>query len=206
MIAGEFDNGCYRLGSIDVRLPQADTDPYQISVKAIKYRPEDGVVCLQAKVKFLAPVKLRSADQPMHFVSEGVHEVIVNPGQNEIRKVFAVGKRTTDAPDNADYAPVEKGQIIKDPRSATGQSLVIEGRYPMMLKGCVVVTEVRQNRDAQDLLTVLPIMTTYKDDRCNDVSNHFKISVPLDIPFQNEGLLHVRKIDGESYNTLVRPD
>lgn len=208
MVSGEFPNGCYRLGAIDVEIPAngQPRGPYLIRVKAIKYLEDDNSLCLQAKVKFLAPVKLRSADEPMHFLTDGVHEVVVNPGPREVRKVFAVGKRRSDAPDENDYAPVERGQIVSDRKSSTGQALVLEGRYPMMLKGCVVVTEVRQNRDAEDLLTVLPIMTAYNDERCNQVSNSFKLNVPLEIPFQNEGLLHVRKIDGESYNTLVRPE
>jgi hypothetical protein len=75
----------------------------------------------------------------------------------------------------------------------------------MMLKGCVEITEVRQNRDAEDLLTVLPIMTMYRDERCASIENQFKIKVHLEIPFDVEGLLHVRKIDGASYNTMIVP-
>jgi hypothetical protein len=198
MIHGEFANGCYRLGKVDVVNPENEGDPYIVHVKANLYKPEEGVFCIQATIPYLKPVNLG-------IMKQGIHELVVNPGPKEVRKTIVIGKRTTDAPDNADYAPVDRGEIVKERLSPTGQSLVLQGRYPMMLKGCVEITEVRQNRDAEDLLTVLPIMTMYRDERCASIENQFKIKVHLEIPFDVEGLLHVRKIDGASYNTMIVP-
>jgi hypothetical protein len=196
VVLGEFHNACYRYLGADVTRDDV-AKQIKVVVKALDYNQE-GVACAEMITPFLETVKIG-------VLKEGGYRIIINPG-TELQlpeKTFHVGKRTTEAADEHFYAPVAHAELILD--KETGKQFVtFEGHYPLMKKGCARIVAINLVRDAADLLTVLPIMDIFEDDRCGTNELRFKFNRPVAEPLPKESLLYFRSINGSSYSTIVR--
>jgi hypothetical protein len=81
------------------------------------------------------------------------------------------------------------------------QVIEFSGHYPLMLHGCAVIDDVKVLREDADVIVVLPVMHVYEDREGCELT--FKKSITLEEPFRGEGLLHVRSVNGNSFNAFI---
>lgn len=187
VLAGEFPSSCYKVGLHSFRV----TEKNEILIQATTlFYP--GSTCAQVITPFMQIVKIG-------VLKVGAYKVIVND-KSTPKKEFEIAQHLSEAPDDYLYAPVEFAEI--ETSSSTGiQYLEIQGRFPLMLIGCAYMQEVKINRDDPDVVVVQPIMAITYD--CADHKVAFKQTVPLTSPFSGKGLIHVRVLNGISYNKLI---
>ena len=119
-------------------------------------------------------------------------------------KLYFVDPRKTESPDDFLYASV-KNAFIKLDFASGKQSLVLQGNHPNWFHGCQVITEVRTYRKPKDVLVVLPITEVRPNSACGHEPDDrsFIKEVPLTSPFTEEGMIHVRTLNGQSINRYV---
>jgi hypothetical protein len=192
VIHGTFPDACHRLESA-----KADVDKAKrritISAKSVV---DPNEYCVQSLTPFIQPVSLGNLE-------EGSYQVVYanNP---EVMESLAVDRRKTESPDDYLFATVENAYI--DVNRETGkQSLRLQGHFPHYFVGCMVIREVRVVRDPVDVLVVQPIAEVVTTDVCDSqpADRSFDYTVGLQEPFQGEGLLHVRTINGSSLNRFL---
>lgn len=189
---GKFSSTCYAIGQTETKV---DHDAKLITVRATALYYTD-VYCLQSITPFIQEVKVG-------VLEAGDYKVIYEVAE-EVSREFQIQERTTEAPDDYLYAPVENAYI--DVNYATGkQVLKLQGRFPHMLIGCMVIQEIRTYKNPNDVLVVLPITEIVDGPECDAQPDDrsFEISHGLAAPFFGEGLLHVRTLHGTSLNRFI---
>lgn len=191
---GDFMNGCYRVGKSDSFVDE-DAKRITIEVSAYRYQHEkdQDAVCMQVMTPFIQKVKVG-------VLKAGTYTVSVKGAGEAVEETLTIVRRKTEDPDDFLYAPVENAYLKVDDRGK--QSLLLQGTYPHWLVGCQKIKEVRVNRNPSDVMVVLPI-TEVSEDNCQDYSFNFSHRVNLPEPFMQEGLLHVRVMNGASTNTYL---
>lgn len=192
VIHGNFPDGCHRVGSATA---EVDKVKHRITISANSVIDTDEY-CVQSLTPFIQPVSLGKLE-------EGHYQVVYakNP---EVMESLSVDRRKTESPDDYLFATVENAYI--DVNRETGkQSLKLEGHFPHYLIGCMVLREVRVVRDPVDVLVVHPIAELVNTDVCasQPSDRSYEYTVGLQEPFQGEGLLHVRTINGTSLNRFL---
>jgi hypothetical protein len=192
VIHGTFPDGCHRVESAKADVDEAK---HRITISA-KSVVDPNEYCVQSLTPFIQSVSVGNLE-------EGSYQVIYanNP---EVMESLAVDRRKTESPDDYLFAPVENAYI--DVNRETGkQSLKLQGHFPHYFIGCMVIREVRVVRDPVDVLVVQPIAEVVNTDVCESqpAARSFGYTVGLQQPFQGEGLLHVRTINGTSLNRFL---
>ncbi len=193
VLHGNFPDTCHQVGRTE-----AVVDPVSktVSVNATTYK-YPGKFCIQSITPFIQTVKLG-------VMSEGAYSVVY-AGDKSIKSKLDVSRRKTESPDDYLYATVENAYI--DVNYETGkQALKIQGHFPMFFVGCMVMKEVRAYREPSDVLVVLPIADiTLDDEECAQQPSDraFEYTTGLAEPFEGEGLLHVRTLNGTSLNRYI---
>jgi hypothetical protein len=75
-----------------------------------------------------------------------------------------------------------------------------------MFIGCMQLKEVVMQRDPEDVLVILPITEIILDEEvCEKMApdHYFEANLQVPDPLTQEGLLHVRTLDGNAVNQLV---
>lgn len=192
VVHGEFANTCYQ---VDKTGAEVDTAKKEIKVWGTSLKYTSGA-CLQVVTPFIQVVKVGT-------VEEGDYTVTYKNAP-EVKTALHVSRRTTESPDDYLYATVENANIMQD--QATGrQFLQLNGHYPYMFMGCMVIREVRTYKDPADVMVVLPISEIVQGEECEEQPDDksFEIKQGLSEPFVGEGLLHVRVLHGRSINQYV---
>lgn len=192
VIHGTFPDACHRVGTAKADVDKAKR---RITISATSI-VDQNEYCVQSLTPFIQPVSLGNLE-------EGSYQVVYakNP---EVMESLAVDRRKTESPDDYLFATVENAYI--DVNRETGkQSLKLQGHFPFYYVGCMVIREVRVVRDPVDVLVVQFIVEVVNTDVCaSQPSDHsFEYTVGLQEPFQGEGLLHVRTINGTSLNRFL---
>ena len=192
VLHGEFPSTCYNVGKTQATV---DEDNKLIKVTASTYYYPD-VYCIQSITPWIQPVKLG-------VLNQGEYDVVVTEDQNVTRSM-TIKERTTESPDDFLYAPVENAEIDVDYTSGK-QSLRLQGRFPYMFIGCMVMKEVRTYRSPDDVLVVQPIAEVVDGPVCDEqpADRSFEVKKGLSQPFYGEGLLHVRTLHGSSLNRFI---
>ncbi|MFW7379519.1 MAG: hypothetical protein ACOH5I_11970 [Oligoflexus sp.] len=189
---GKFSSTCYTIGQTEAKV---DHDEKLVKVRATAlYYPD--IYCLQSITPFLQEVKVG-------VLKAGDYKVIYEVTETVTRD-FQIQERTTEAPDDHLYAPVENAYI--DVNYATGkQVLKLQGHFPHMLIGCMVMKEIQTYRKPDDVLVVLPIAEIVDGPECDAQAENrsFEVNHGLAAPFHGEGLLHVRTLHGTSMNRFI---
>ena len=188
VIHGEFPDACYRIGNSGFELDQANM-VVTVWASALEYR---GEICAQVMSPYIVPVKLG-------VLEEGTYQIKVRDVPN-VTASLTINKRTTESPDDFLYAPVEGADIKKD--AAGRQSLTLMGSYPYTFWGCLKIKEVRMV-DKDDVLVIQPIMEHLDGEACENYKHSFDETFGLSAPLEGESLLHVRVLNGNSYNRFV---
>lgn len=192
VLKGEFPTSCYNIGRTGA---EVDQQKMEITVWATSYMYLGGENCAQVTKSFIQPIKVG-------VLKKGDYKVIFKFNK-EVQSAMNVVERTTESPDNFLYAPVENAKINVDNNGK--QSLVISGHYPYMFVGCMVIREVRTERSPADVLVVQPITEIVQGDECNTQPGDkaYEITQGVAQPFMEEGLLHVRVLNGDSLNRFI---
>jgi hypothetical protein len=200
VIHGVFPNSCWRMGKSGVTV---DEDNFTIDVwtTAFQYNPENSsdkeVLCAQVMVPYIAPIKTG-------ILKAGTYTVQVR--DQNISAILDVNTATTESPDDYLYAMVNAAGVDVDPISQQ-QTVWVRGVHPHFIQGCMVMDEIRAYKNPEDVLIVLPIGRMTDGVECgDDYKYNFFQRVPLNDSITTESLLHVRAMNGRSYNELLQLD
>jgi len=188
VLHGEFPNDCFRVGNVTAEVMEAERI-IKVTATSLQYQ---GTACAEMLVPFVQQIKVG-------VLKAGPYRVVVND-KLEAAAPFFVKPRITEAADDHFYAPVEFAELVTTKRGP--QFVQLTGRYPIPVKGCIMIDEIRVRREG-DVIVVLPIMHPYDGEACADHKLEFKKDVALDFVFKGEGLLHVRAVNGNSYNRFI---
>lgn len=183
VITGSFPNPCYsrNLVSVDVRGEQI-----AIEVNAIRRETKAG--CPLMQIPFKEVVSLGN-------LQGGRYNVIVN---NQLNDSLIVNEAISNSVDDHLYAAIDQLEM-KGPND-----YVLHGwRY----SNCVELDRVEVVSNGKDTLSVLPVMkqlTTFCPMKM------MPVAYPVKFNFKslktNEPLIHVRTMDGKSFNTILGMD
>jgi hypothetical protein len=190
VIQGVFPTSCFRLGQSGFEVDQSQN---RIEVWASAYEYSAGT-CADVQTSFIIPLKVG-------ILKEGSYEIRLR-GDSTTIATLKIGKAVSESADDFLYAPVEGANVKFDSAIGT-QSLRIFGRLPLSKRGCLILREVRMNPVENDVLVVLPIMAQLDGEACNGVSSEFDVTVPLTTALKGDKLIHIRSINGDSYNNFA---
>ena len=99
------------------------------------------------------------------------------------------------------YAPVDSAELLPAAVAGGEQILRIRGRFPLMFIGCMKLKEVMVNAQ-KEILVVQPTAEIVDDPQACGVNrtDSFEVEVPFDRKLPSEFLVHVRSLNGASYN------
>lgn len=193
ILQGMFPSTCYKVGSTSVAV---DSAAKVIDISATSYRYDGESRCNEVDVPFIQRVKLG-------VLSRGDYNVVVKNAPS-VTGVLPIAARLTEAPEDYYYAPVSSVVVSRDLESSKPK-VVLEGHYPFLKRGCMILTEVRTHFAPGDVLVVLPITEIREGEACNDVpvSRTFHVEKAIDMPLDRPALVHVRVLNGDSVNQLI---
>ncbi len=192
VLHGDFTDTCHQVGHTVAVVDEA-SKTVTVSATAYKY---PGKFCIQSITPFIQTVSLG-------IVGEGDYQVVYK-NDKAVKSSLNVARRKTESPDDYLYATVENAYI--DVNASSGkQALKIQGHFPMFFVGCMVIKEVKTVKAPEDVLVVLPIAEIVDNETCatQPSDRSFEYTVGLQAPFQGEGLLHVRTLNGTSLNRFI---
>lgn len=159
----------------------------EINVTALKYSPSNPF-CPQMIVPFLRPVSIG-------VLKAGTYSVVVNKGtQFETHSQIEITPAQNETVDDFLYAHIEFIQSIPGTRK-----IALHGYQP---SDCLKFDSIVAFDNGEDTYSILPRMKQISQ-FCPFKRTPFYVEweVPKDIQ-REKVLLHVRKMDGESYNML----
>jgi len=192
VLHGHFPNTCYKLGPA---LYSVDEATKTVEIEALSYQYAGG--CAQLMVPFTQSVSVG-------LLKEGDYTVTVKQRPDARTSILQVNEATTSQPDDYLYAPVDSASMV----SLLGdtKAVKLEGEFPLMFDGCMVMKEVKVNVTQGDVIVVQPIAEIVRGEPCTSDQHSYKFSVTAEIPgvlLEDEYLIHVRVTSGESLNKYV---
>jgi hypothetical protein len=197
ILKGTFPTPCFRVGKSGAEVDDAKKE-ITVWATSYKYPPTIRMFCAQVATPFIQTIKLG-------LLKEGEYKVIYK-NQESVSNNLKIVRRTTESPDDFLYAPVENATVKIDAASGR-QSLRLDGHFPYLFIGCMKLREVRVTKNPEDVLVVLPIAEITEDEaECVDQpSDHqFEVTQGINDPLTTDGLVHVRVLNGNSVNQLVK--
>lgn len=191
LVSGSLTNSCQVIGSSKGIL---DPETNTIRVHVSSFRVERDV-CVEMEMPFLVSIKLN------HLAPGRYHAVSIN--NPSIRVEMNVKESTTESRDDFIYLPVEYADISTSQAAPHLQELFLKGRFPKLKQGCMEVDRVLIQYSG-NMIIVQPVAKIIEESSCPE--NHpgsYTLTEPLPFPFSGEALLHVRSINGGSYNKIV---
>jgi len=192
VLHGHFPSTCFKLGPAMYTVDEATKT---IEIEALSYQYNGG--CAQILVPFIQSVSVG-------LLKEGNYNIVVKDRPHTRTASLPVTEAVTSQPDDYLYAPVATVAMVNTLGLKKG--IRIEGEFPMLFHGCMVLKDVRLNVTADDVIVVLPIAEIVHGQTCNQSSYTHKFSTVAEIPGQlleAEYLIHVRVISGESLNKFI---
>jgi hypothetical protein len=190
VLHGHFPNTCYKVGPVKVEF---GTDGKTITLEPQAYRYTD-VGCAQVLVPFVQTARLG-------ILNEGTFQIRIK-GQPEVpARALEVAHAHTQSPDDYLYAPVQNASLKRwDDGTAT---LKLEGSYPYMFIGCMMIKEIKTTVTSDNVLVVQPVTEIYEDAQCGDKSHEYVVEKDVGTFAAAEYMIHVRTLDGIALNRLV---
>lgn len=183
VVTGVFPNLCYSRNTVSV-----DVKGDQINIEVSAIRRDSKLACPEMLVPFKEVVALGN-------LQGGSYELIVN---NKLKDNLIVGEADSNAVDDHHYAAID--QIEK---KGANQYVLHGRRY----SHCLQFDHVEIVSNGKDTLSVLPVMKQVSD-FCPMKGTPMSIPVSLDFKTlkTKEPLVHVRTMDGKSFNTVLNLD
>lgn len=186
VVKGTIANSCYKVGQAFV-IKDIKSRTITIGVKAYFY---SGAMCTPIITNYTRTVNLGLLESNVYDIKALNNPAVVKP--------LSVAVATSASSDDYMYAPVNYADI--DIQTTGEKLLTLEGIFPRTFVGCVILDKVLSYLNPQDVVVVLPIIQIVDDKRCDNHSLRFKHTMLLDETFETNGLIHVRTLDGQSYN------
>jgi hypothetical protein len=204
VLSGAFSNTCYKAGQVSATV---DEITRQIRVKNEAYF-FDSSWCLFVMVPWTQTVNLGT-------VPAGEYEVRFEqdePGEAVASSKFGVSAATHSGADNFLYALVDEVTLehAEDKQNGGTQLRVNnEKRHLLSIQGslpssCAKLKEVRVVRNQKDVFEVLPIVEVEQNRICQPVLRPFRTTVDLGLDIQGEALVHVRSLNGQAVNRVLK--
>ena len=192
VIHGKFPSSCYNVGQASATVNE-ETQEVEVEANAIYY---SDAFCIQSVTPFIETIKLG-------VLPKGEFKVRMKD-KPDVNNVLRVKERTTESPDDNLYAPVENANIEVDWETGK-QALRVQGKFPYMFIGCMVMKEIQTVQNSSDTLVVLPIAEIVDGEACAEQPDDrsYEITTGLSQPFYGEGLLHVRTLHSTSLNRFI---
>lgn len=180
VVSGTFPTPCYSRNTVAVDVV-GDTISIEISA-------------IQRDTKALCPAMLVPYKEVVALgnLQGGSYEVVVN---NKLKETLLINESSSNAIDDHLYAAIDQLEKVSD------KEYILHGwRY----SNCVQLDKVEVMTNDKDTLSVLPVM--------KQLSRHCPmkgtpVSYPVSLDFSKlktkEPLVHVRTMDGKSFNTIL---
>lgn len=197
-VHGYLPSTCYKLGQGKALVDQVKK---QILVNVEGY-VLNNTICTQAAIPFVEVIQIG-------FLKPGNYTV-VSALDHSISGKLAIQPNRGDDPDDYFYAPVDTVELTmadSDKSKDIKQVLKLKGTYPYMWTGCMRITEVKTYTTENKVLVVQPISQIFPDEQCTDDAvdkyNRFDLSKQIDTNITDQGLVHVRTLNGRALNKFV---
>lgn len=180
VVTGTFPTPCYSRNTVSV---EVKGDQIAIEIDAI--RRDTKSACPQMQVPFKEVVALGN-------LQGGIYELVVN---NKLNDSLNVSEASSNSVDDHLYAAIDQLE------HKGGDDYVLKGwRY----SNCVDLDRVDVVSNGKDTLSVLPVMKQLSR-FCPMKGMPVAYEVKLDVKAlqTKEPLIHVRTMDGKSYNTIL---
>lgn len=199
VLYGHFPTSCYKVGNTTARV-----EGKTIFIHSTSYEyqrdPSSPLACADIVVPFKQVVKLG-------VVPTGTFTVKTErmDGREGKSANLKVKEAKVTSPDDFLYAPVSSVTFQKNGGEGTVE---LKGTFPMMFTGCMKMDKVQYSFTDGPVLVVQPIAKIAKTGECTheDMELDFTYNFTVDgaLPVGSDMLLHVRALDGNSVNKVVR--
>lgn len=192
---GHFPNSCYKVGPAKAVVDEAKKT---ISVQASAYYYA-GSFCAQMLVPFDGSIK-------MGIMPQGEYSVVVDGDAQVTEAALQIKVANTQNPDDYLYAPVDSVRLVANQTEESDVKIKVEGSYPFMFVGCMVLRDVKTSLTPGNVLVVQPIAELVDGPECLAQADDKKFSYtkPLGFtPKKEEYLIHARSTSGSSVNKIV---
>lgn len=205
VLTGAFPNTCYKAGQVSATVDEASR---RIHVKNEAYFFESSW-CLFVLVPWTQTVNLGT-------VPAGEYEVDFEQadGVSVATTKLGVSHATHSGADDHLYAIVDEVTVEhadgSDPRGdLIRPSLNDEKQHVLTIAGslpssCAKLKEVKVIRKNVDVFEVLPIVEVPMNQICSPVLRPFRTRVDLGKEVKGESLVHVRSLNGQAVNKIVK--
>ena len=180
VVTGTFPNPCYSRNTVTV-----DIKGDQIAIEVDAIRRDTKAACPEMQVPFKEVVSLGN-------LQGGTYDLVVN---NKLNDSLNVGEASSNSVDDHLYAAIDQVE------HKGGDEYILKGwRY----SNCVDLDNVQVVSNGKDTLSVLPVMKQLSR-FCPMKGMPVAYEVKLDFATlkTKEPLIHVRTMDGKSYNTVL---
>lgn len=188
VVSGFLPNLCYTSPSVELNWTE---NTLEVELKSL-YKPPTGTTyCTQLIVPFKEVISLG-------MLKKGNYKIIVNKTHSNTAKAsLGVSEATSGAVDEFVYANVE--YITKDENS---REVTLHGYN---YSDCIELDRIEVVHNDKDTFSVLPIMKQVSEScPMKMVPFAYTWTVPDELKESKKVLLHVRKTDGRSYNSIYR--
>lgn len=192
VLKGYFLDACNTLEKPDIFI---DMENKKISITPRSYRMVNQDFCVQMISPFTQVINLGR-------LPVGGYRVVIT-SQPHLEDDLKVESSGTLNADNFLYAPVEYADVKKVDNSSI--FVTLHGRYPLLKKGCMQIKGVITNEYKNNVIVIQPISEIHDDVSClnNLAAPDFSYSVAVPKVKGDEALIHVRTLNGGSYNRIV---
>jgi hypothetical protein len=203
VLSGAYPNTCYKVGQVSAAVDEL-TRKIRVRNEVYHY---DSSWCLMVMVPWSQTVNLGtvpSGDYEVEFEQED--------GVAVAHEKLGVSKANSSAGDDFLYAIVDEVSVETTEKPAEGVSthatvrteakiISIAGHLP---SSCAKLKEVKVIHKNKDVFEVLPIVEVPDNLMCQPMLRPFKTRVDLGAAAKGETLVHVRSLNGQAVNRVVR--
>lgn len=192
---GKLPSTCYKLADASASIDSEDKS-VEVKVNALFYDWEE---CIQVQIPYFKVVELG-------VMQHGEYAVKTQAGRmpNTFLEIDTSSSRDRD---EHLYAPVKTATIVRNPTSRFSSNppitVSLKGTFPYMLKGCMVIKEIKDYYTPENVVVIMPIAEVKDESQCNDAKRDFNIQHPLHYDVHTPSLVHVRVMNGEALNQLI---
>jgi hypothetical protein len=196
IVHGSFNSSCYKMGPVSASIDETNKK-INISAQAFYYA---GATCIQMITPFI-----KSVEMDRRMIS-GNYTITVADRPNVEATLLRVAKATRPDADDYLYAAVNSASV--ETTVDGSRELVLKGQHPYLLQGCVKFDDVKTYAGSDKTVVVQPITKIVYGDECRGaVNNRFESRTKFGGELtQGEYLLHVRVLDGNAVNSLLKFD
>ncbi len=196
VLDGDLKNTCYKLGPAKIRIDQKE---HKIYVRQqLFYYP--GAWCADVGVPYVQPVDLG-------ILKSGQYTVMIEHDSDAPQAVASlpIASSSSLSPDDFLYAPLSSAHIEKRAHDFEGRSdfsndLVLKGVFR---NSCMRFKKIMVTKSSNDVIEVLPIVEMSKEAICAQTLEDFEVTTSLKNFASGRYLIHVRSLNGQSFNQVV---